>query len=102
MANTIFSIIHDEQDPHVLHVQLVAATEMSFDISTADRDFSEIIRDVCYIAPSLMRYDSDLMEAYDDAFRTEPRKLDAMRIGKFMQKYSSALSNVDIDFLEEG
>ena len=97
----IFEISDDDQKPQTLHVLLIAANEMRFDISFADRDYSEVIKDICYVAPSLMSYDADLMEAFDDAFRTQPNPVHGMRIKKFVEKYRGALSNVDIDFLEE-
>ncbi len=97
----IFEIADDDQKPQTLHVTLVAATQMEFDISFAGKDYEEMIRDVCFLAPSLMRYDSDLMEAFDDAFRTQPNTYDAMRIKKFMDKYQGAVTGLDIDFLED-
>lgn len=99
----IFEIADDdEKPPQTLHVTLVAANQMEFDISFAGKDYAEVVRDICEVASSMMSYDSDLMEAFDDAFRTKPSPVDAMNIKKFMKKYHGALSNVDVDFLEEG
>jgi hypothetical protein len=97
----IFEIADDDEKSQLLHVTLVAATQMEFDISFAGKDYEEVIRDICFLAPSLMRYDSDLMEAFDDAFRTKPNTYDAMRIAKFKDKYRDALSGLDIDFMED-
>lgn len=97
----VFEIAHDEDKPQILHVTLVAATQMEFDISFAGKDYEEVIRDICNVAPSLMSYDSDLMEAFDDAFRTQPKQLDKINIHKFIKKYDGALSGLDIDFLKQ-
>lgn len=97
----IFEIADDDEHPQLLHVILVAATEMSFDISFAGRAYSEVLRDICYVAPSMMGVDAALMEGFDDAFRTKPNPIQEMHIKKFIGKYRGALSNVDVDFLEE-
>lgn len=98
----IFEIADDDQKPQTLHVTLVAATQMEFDISFAGRDYEEIVKDVCEVAPSMMSYDADLMEAFDDAFRTQPKQVDKIKIYSFIKKYRGALSGLDIDFLEGG
>jgi hypothetical protein len=97
----IFEIANDDQKPQTLHVTLVAATQMDFDVSFAGRDYEEVIKDICNIAPSMMSYDADLMEAYDDAFRTQPKQIDKINIHIFIDKYKGALSDLDIDFLEQ-
>lgn len=97
----IFEITHNNLHPALLHVTLVAATQMEFDVSFAGRDYADVIRDICDVAPSMMRYDSDLMEAFDDAFRTEPKQIDRIKIYGFIKKYRGALSGLDIDFLEQ-
>jgi hypothetical protein len=97
----IFEIAHDDQKPQTLHVTLVAATQMDFDISFAGRDYQKVLQDICHVAPFMMSYDSDLMEAFDDAFRTQLKAADKLAIANFMKNYRDAMSNVDIDFLEE-
>jgi hypothetical protein len=97
----IFEISHDDQKSQTLHVVLVAATQMEFDISFVGKDFSEVIKDISNVAPAMMSYDSDLMEAFDDAFRTQPKMADKAIIANFMKKYRGVMSNVNIDFLEE-
>jgi hypothetical protein len=97
----IFEIADDDQKPQTLHVTLVAATQMEFDVSFAGKDYEEVIKDICAVAPSMMSYDSDLMEAFDDAFRTQPKQLDKINIYRFMKKYNEALTGIDIDFLED-
>jgi hypothetical protein len=96
----IFEIAGDDQKPQTLHVTLVAATQMEFDISFAGRDYEEVIKDILNVAPSMMSYDSDLMEAFDDAFRTQPKQIDKINIYRFIKKYNDVLTGVDIDFLE--
>jgi hypothetical protein len=100
--HTIFSIEHDENEHQLLHVILISATQMSFDISFAGRDFRDVIRDICGVAPSIMQVDSDLAEAFDDAFRTQPNPIQVYRINKFVNKYRDALSNVDLSDIIEG
>jgi hypothetical protein len=97
----IFEISADDQKPQTLHVILVAATQIEFDISFTGENYEEVIRDICKVAPSMMRYDADLMEAYDDGFRTEPKQSDRISIHIFIKKYNGALSGLDIDFLEQ-
>jgi hypothetical protein len=97
----VFEIADDDEKPQTLHVTLVAATQMEFSISHAGKDYEEVIKDICAVAPSMMSYDSDLMEAFDDAFRTQPKQLDKINIYKFIKKYDDALSDLDIDFLED-
>lgn len=97
----IFEIANDDQKPQTLHVTLVAATQMEFDISFAGRDYQKVLQDICHAAPFMMSYDSDLMEAFDDAFRTQLKAADKFVIANFMKNYRDAMSNVDIDFLEE-
>jgi hypothetical protein len=97
----IFEIANDDEKAQTLHVTLVAATQMDFDISFAGKDYEEVIKDICAVAPSMMSYDADLMEAFDDAFRTQPKQEDKVNIYRFVKKYDDALSNLDIDFLED-
>jgi hypothetical protein len=98
----IFEIADDSEKPQLLHVTMVAANEMRFDISFAGKDYQKVIQDICHVAPYMMSYDADLMEAFDDAFRTQPKQADKFVIANFMKTYGNALSNVEVDFLEEG
>jgi len=98
----VFEIAHDDKKEQTLHVTLVAATQMEFDISYAGRDYEEIIIEICKVAPFMMSYDADMMEAFDDAFRTKPKLADKAIIRNFINKYGDALSNVEVDFLEGG
>lgn len=97
----IFEIADDDQKPQILHVILISANQMSFDISFAGKDYSEVIYDICRVAPSMMEVDHALGEMYDNAGRTKPNPAHVMRVKKFQEKYRSALSNVNVDFLEE-
>jgi hypothetical protein len=98
----IFEIANDSEKPNLLHVTMIAANEMRFDVSFPSRDYAEVIKDICNVAPSMMSYDSDLMEAFDDAFRTQLNPTDIANIKQFVAKYQGLLSNVEVDFLEEG
>jgi hypothetical protein len=101
MKHLIFEIAHDDEKSQTLHVTIVAATQMDFDISFAGKDYQKVLQDICHVAPFMMSYDDDLMEAFDDAFRTQLKDADKFAINNFMKNYRDAMSNVDIDFLEE-
>ena len=38
------------------------------------------------VVPYLARLDGDLMEVYDDAFRTQPKQVDLAKVKKFVEK----------------
>lgn len=82
--------IETTEDSRVLRVELVAATEMSFEIAVlSGKDgYQKTLQDICHIAPIMMRLDGDLMEMYDDAARTQPRKEDLIEVKKFAISHS--------------
>jgi hypothetical protein len=88
----VFQIVH--RGIGRLHVELAAATSMSFDVLT-DRtvDYAQLIADICEIAPIMMRYDTDMMEAADDGYRTEPQAADRRAINFFVRKYRARIKN---------
>lgn len=96
----IMEIADDDEKPQTLHVVLVAANQIDFDISFAGRDYEEVVKDICEVAPAMMRYDADLQEAFDNAFRTQPKHMDKIQIKGFIQKYQGALSELDVDLWE--
>jgi len=80
-----------------LAVTIAAATEMTFEIVlTAGIDYSALIADLCAIAPVMQRYDSDLAEGYDNAFRTQPNKQDGRLIRLFLMKYRTRIKNASV------
>jgi hypothetical protein len=83
-----------------LRVTIVAATEMSFDILTSGGDYTTLIADLCRIAPVMMRYDIDCMEAGDDAGRTQPKPEDRRAINVFVRKYAGRIKNARVGFGE--
>lgn len=78
MSNDLVIVQITHRGTDRVHVQLAAATEMCFDvITTGHDDYDTLIADICQIAPVMMRYDVDMAEAFDDAFRTEPKMQEA-------------------------
>ena len=98
----VFSIEQMEQaDDGRFLVSLASATEMSFEIEIGDvGKYDELISDLCHLAPILLQYDADLMEAYDDAFRTKPKKEHSQSITRFLMKYRSRIHNAEMPFDE--
>ncbi len=83
----IFKITSTD-NPFELHVEISSATLIAFNINFTDIDhYHETISDVCAVAPHMMELDADLMEAYDDAFRTQPKPENRVAVGKFLHKY---------------
>lgn len=83
----------DEQPDH-LHVELAAATEMSFDLYAGGEETA--IDDICRVAPSMLRVDGDLMEMYDDAGRTQPHREDLELIKRFLLRWRTKLKNCEV------
>jgi hypothetical protein len=84
-----------------LYVEMTAATEMSFCVKIPPQGANYLIKDICRIAPVFMRLDMDLMEAFDDAFRTKPSDRDINAIASWLK--IRELKNVDcgvIDYLK--
>lgn len=87
---TMLFKVETAQEPKYLRVEINAATEMSFEIAIlAGKDgHQKTLEDICAIVPVMMRLDSDLMEMYDDAGRTQPRKEDLIAVKKFAVSHS--------------
>lgn len=64
-------------------VKLAAASDICFDIKV--KDYDETIKEICRVVPNLANLDADIMEAYDDAFRTKPSNRDLIRVKKFVE-----------------
>jgi hypothetical protein len=75
-----------------LFVELAAASEMRFEV-LIQGDYDKLIADICQIAPVMMRYDVDMTEAFDDAFRTQPKAEDRRAISFFVRKYRERIKN---------
>ena len=83
----------------VIRVTLAAANELVFDVACRpEHDYDQTIADICRIAPTLMRYDAELAEAFDDGGRTQPNGLALKRIRMFTTAYRDRLSNCQVDF----
>lgn len=90
--STIFAITDSPQDILTLHVEMSAATVIAFDVSCPEPgQYSEAVRDICNVAPHMMDLDVDLMEAYDDAFRTMPKAVDIVAVRAFLRKYKGRI-----------
>jgi sugar/nucleoside kinase (ribokinase family) len=94
MKKPIISISLDERG--LLHVQLVAATEMNFDINLEGLDYNRVLEDVCKLCPILIQMDVELAELYDGEVSCEPSAQRTADIATFIRKYSRALVNVEV------
>ena len=83
----IFSISAGAE-PHTLHVEIAAATQITFDVNFDGLDYQRVIEDICTIAPHMMNRDADLAEAYDNAFRTQPKMDDRIAVQRFLKQYA--------------
>ena len=91
MKNPIVSISLDERG--LMHVQLIAATEMNFDIHLEGLDYNRVLEDVCKLCPVLIQMDVELAELYDG---DDPSAQHAADIAVFVRKYSRAIVNVEV------
>lgn len=90
---TVFAI---RSLPGGLRVEMVAATEMSFELELRPADdYDQTITDLCAIAPILMRLDADIMEMYDGADE-RPARADLLRVNAFVTKYRSRIRNANV------
>lgn len=85
---TIVRIASDAEDIDVLHVELTSASEIAFTVNHKGLDYNTVLMDICHVAPHMIRLDADLMEAYDNAFRTQPDVEDRRAVGVFLHKYA--------------
>ncbi len=81
-----------------LFVELAAASDMRFEVLMAGGDYDKLIADICQIAPVMMRYDVDMTEAFDDAFRTVPKAEDRHAINFFVRRYRERIKNAQMGF----
>ncbi len=94
MKKPIVSISLDERG--LMHVQLIAATEMNFDINLEGLGYNRVLEDVCKICPTMIQMDIDLAEADDGDLSCEPSAQHTADIAAFIRKYSRALVNVEV------
>jgi len=80
----------------LLHVQLIAATEMNFDINLESLDYTRVLEDVCKICPVMLEMDVDLAEADDGDLSREPSRQQTADIAQFVHRYRRALVNVEV------
>jgi len=93
--HTILSIEDDGDELGLIHVVLVSATQMSFDISWKGLEYSKVIREICHVAPAMMELDHVMMEQNDGA-RIEAKPVDILTVNRFARKFRAALSNVNV------
>lgn len=79
----LLSISHNETD--YLFVQITSATIMRFSVKIPHQGVNYLVKDLCRVAPIFRRLDADLMEAFDDAFRTQPSDSDILTIRGWLQ-----------------
>lgn len=65
-------------------VTVISATEITFDIKV--KDYDQTLKDICIVVPHLTNLDADLMQAYDDAFRTRPQDKNIRFVKRFIEK----------------
>ena len=94
MNKPIVSISLDERG--LMHVQLIATTEMNFDINLEGLDYNRVLEDVCKLCPVLIQMDVELAELYDGDLSSEPSTQRTADIAVFIRKYSRALVNVEV------
>lgn len=93
----IFKITHTENIGE-LHVEMSAANLITFNLQFGDgAHYHEAIKDICRVAPHMMSLDADLQEAYDDAFRTQPKMGDKLAVSDFLKKWAA---KIDRDLTE--
>lgn len=80
-----------------LSVDLGSANEMHFEVVIEPGDdYSDAIAAICKLAPHLIRLDEDLTEAYDDAFRTQPRREDLIAVQNYVTRWHGRLQNSNV------
>jgi len=94
MKKPIVSISLDERG--LMHVQLIAATEMNFDINLEGLDYNRVLEDVCKLCPAMIQMDVELAELYDGDSSREPSSQHTADIAVFVRKYSRAIVNVEV------
>ncbi len=75
-SNVIFAI-YDSLEKGYWHVELMAVSDMEFDIKIKDCD--KTLKDLCWIAPKLAIVDTDIVEAFDDDLITKFRQSKKLR-----------------------
>jgi hypothetical protein len=81
----------------ILSVDLASATEMHFEVALEPGDdYDDAIAAICKLAPHLMRLDADLTEAYDDGFRTQPRREDLIAVQNYVTRWHGRLQNSNV------
>lgn len=95
MDNDTICKIETTDKPFILHIEASAATLITFELNFQDLDYAACVADICKVLPHMMSLDSDLMEAYDDAFRTRPKQENIKEVKAFLIKYRNAIEDAD-------
>ena len=94
MNKPIVSISLDERG--LMHVQLIATTEMNFDINLEGLDYNRVLEDVCKLCPALIQMDVELAELYDGDLSSEPSAQRTADIAVFIRRNSRTIVNVEV------
>ena len=94
-AATIFSLEQGD-GPRTIRMTFAAAELYVFDIMQGpNQDYDDLIQELCHIGPIFMRLDGDLAEAYDNAFRTQPRPSDVQAVHDFRRAYTGRIKVIE-------
>ena len=99
---TIFHLENTDK-PRVVRMTFAAADQYVLDIERLpSQDYDDFIADLCRMGPILMRLDTDLAEAYDNAFRTKPNPSDEKAMREFRQRYKGQITDIEgsLEFFE--
>src|SRR5579859_6938809 len=93
----IFKLYTDfENNPDYMLAEMSSASLITFKVKFDGKTYIETIADICGVARHMMNLDSDLMEMYDDAGRTQPKQADILAVYRFLQKYKGRLDPADL------
>ncbi len=84
MGNDYILTIYPANNIDYWTVNLAAASDIFFDIKV--KDYDQTIKEICFVVPHLANLDADIMKAYDDAFRTQPKLKDIVKVKGFVEK----------------
>lgn len=87
MSNAILTIEVNPKDFTKMSVEINAASGINFTVAFDGETYHQTIADICAVAPHMMALDADLTEAFDDAFRTQPKTVDIVAVKAFLTKY---------------
>ncbi|GEM49648.1 hypothetical protein [Deinococcus cellulosilyticus] len=98
----VFSIVHHhdgETQRFFYRVELNSACEMWYEIfDERGEDLDQLMGDIFASALPIIQLDSDLAEAYDNAFRTKPSVAAQSKVVMFTEKYRDRFRGSNITF----